>query len=452
MNLDVILSPRDSIDGIPKESSESAIPGNQNGGMTVAEKRNSQRIVFVNRYYDPDQSATSRMLTDLAQGLAARGLDVHVVSSRQLYDEPGTRLICAENLSGVHVHRVATTRFGRNRLLGRAIDYGSFYIACAAFLMKILRRGDVLVAKTDPPLLSILAAPIARIKRAALINWQQDVFPEIASLLGASPLPRWLDKVLRRVRDASLRAANMNVLIGGRMREYLAARGIPQSKLCVIENWADAAAIQPKPASASALRGRLGIADRFVIGYSGNLGRAHEFETLLAAANALKGEPRFIFLIIGGGAKMPALKRAVAASALENFRFLPYQQREALEDSLAAADIHLASLLPALEGLIVPSKLYGILAAGRPVIFIGDADGDIGRLIHRAECGRVVSVGDAKALVDSIRDLEARPEVREQMGARARTILCREFSLQHAIERWAAVLDSLRLSSSTSKQ
>jgi colanic acid biosynthesis glycosyl transferase WcaI len=400
------------------------------------------KVVFVNRYYRPDHSATSQMLTDLAQALAQRGLDVHIVCSRQLYDDPGARLPRAETIAGVQVHRVATTTFGRGRLIGRAFDYASFYAACALKLWTLVRGGDILIAKTDPPLLSILAAPLAKAKRAALINWQQDVFPEVASLLGSTPLPKALNGILRRMRDASLRSAKMNVLIGGRMREYLAARGVPESKLCVIENWADADAIRPKPAAASALRARLDLADRFVVCYSGNLGRAHEFDTLLAAAKALAEDPAFVFLIIGSGAKMEALKRAVAAAALANFRFLPYQPRETLEDSLAAADVHLASLLPALEGLILPSKLYGILAAGRPLIFIGDADGDIGQLIHRAQCGIAVGVGNSAALAESLRSLKADPEARAKMGALARKILCEELSARHAIERWMALLET----------
>jgi glycosyltransferase involved in cell wall biosynthesis len=410
--------------------------------MIAAEKRTSQRIVLVNRYYDPDQSATSQMLTDLSRGLAERGFDVHVVCSRQLYDDADTRLISDETLIGVRVHRVATTRFGRNRLLGRALDYLSFYVTCGLRLLRLLRRGDVLVAKTDPPLLSILAAPIANIRGAVLINWQQDVFPEIASHLGANPLPRWLDECLRRLRDVSLRAAKKNVLIGGRMREYLGARGIPERKLCVIENWADEDAIQPKATTASALRDRLGLVDHFIVCYSGNLGRAHEFETLLGAAQLLKWEPKFIFLMIGSGAKMEALERAVAERLLENFRFLPYQPRESLEDSLAAADVHLVSLLPALEGLIVPSKLYGILAAGRPLIFIGDSDGDIGRIIERAQCGHLVSVGDSTALGGTLRKLAEEPDALARMGSRSRQLLCEEYGQKRALERWVVLIEA----------
>jgi colanic acid biosynthesis glycosyl transferase WcaI len=194
------------------------------------------------------------------------------------------------------------------------------------------------------------------------------------------------------------------------------------AKLLVIENWSDANAIQPKPAAASALRNALCLGDRFVVGYSGNLGRAHEIDTLLDAAQALKEEPAFLFLMQGGGAKMAALKHAVECTASSRtFRFLDYQPRAALEDSLAAADVHLVSLLPALEGLIVPSKLYGILAAGRPVIFIGDADGDVGRVILDAQCGRTVAVGDSRGLVETLRQLQAQTGIANRNGhSRAR--------------------------------
>jgi colanic acid biosynthesis glycosyl transferase WcaI len=401
-------------------------------------------FVFLNRYFHPDQSATSQMLTDLAQALATRGFEVHALCSRQLYDDAGAQLPSRERLLGVEVHRVATTRFGRSRLPGRALDYASFYLSAALTLLRILRRGDVVIAMTDPPLLSLLAAPIARIKRASLINWQQDVFPEVASRLGVNPLPGAADRFLRRLRDASLRSAITNVVVGERMREYFALRGISPAKLEVIENWSDGDAIQPKPVAASALRNGLHLGDRFVVGYSGNLGRAHEIDTLVAAAEALKDEPAFLFLMQGGGAKMAALKEAVNVRKLRNFQFLNYQPREALEDSLAAADVHLVSLLPALEGLIVPSKLYGILAAGRPVIFIGDATGDVGRVILDAQCGRAVAVGDSRGLVETLRQWQAQPQLRAAMGTRARALLCEKFTAQRAYERWVALLKRAR--------
>jgi glycosyltransferase involved in cell wall biosynthesis len=409
--------------------------------MTTENSRGRRKFVFVNRYSDPDQSATSQMLTDLAQGLVADGLEVHVVCSRQLYTDAGARLPPSEKRSGVFIHRVATTRFGRARLIGRGVDYASFYFSACFALLRLLRSGNVLIAKTDPPLISVLAAVVANVKGATLINWQQDVFPEVASLLGANPLPRWLDALLRRLRDSSLRSARMNVLISNRMRQHFQERGIPAAKLRVIDNWADAKAIVPKPTGVSALRRRLGFSDKFVVCYSGNLGRAHEFDTLLAAADALRLDTSIVFLMIGGGARMEALRLAVSGRGLDNFHFLPYQPREELEDSLAAADLHLISLLPALEGLIMPSKLYGILAAGRPLVFIGDSEGDIARIIRCGDCGVTIEVNAHQDLVRSILRLKSDPQSCVAMGERARGLLLSRYSLDKAVEQWKAVLD-----------
>jgi glycosyltransferase involved in cell wall biosynthesis len=276
-----------------------------------------------------------------------------------------------------------------------------------------------------------------------LINWQQDVFPEIATLLGANPLPRALDALLRRWRNASMRYATVNVLIGNRMREYFSRIGIPNTKLTVIENWSDATAVMPLLRSASHLRHEQGLNERFVVGYSGNLGRAHEFATLLGAAEILGDTPGIAFLIIGGGARMSALRQAVVDRGLDNFVFLPYQARDRLGDSLAAADVHLASLLPALEGLIVPSKFYGILAAGRPVVFIGDPDGEIAREIRAADCGRVIDVDDSARLACELQKLRDDESMRLAMGQRARNLLTEKYDVRIGIDKWAALLNEL---------
>jgi colanic acid biosynthesis glycosyl transferase WcaI len=398
------------------------------------------RVFFINRYFFPDMSATAQILTDLACGLAENGFEIHVVCSRQLYDAAGARLAAEELLRGVIVHRIWTTRFGRSGLLGRAFDYASFYVLCGAALARLLRRGDIVVAKTDPPLISIVAAAAARLKGAALVNWLQDVFPEVASQLGANPLPAFLDRALRRLRDASLRAAAANVVLGSRMLEYIGTRCIPASQCRVIENSADPDSLRPRAPGDSALRVRLGLVDKFVIGYSGNLGRAHEYDTVLGAAEALRLDGRFAFLFIGGGVNMRSLEIQVKQRGLSNFHFLPYQARENLEDSLAASDVHLASLIPTLEGLIVPSKFYGILAVGRPVVFIGDGDGELSRAIRSSRCGLVVEAGNSKALVDAINSLESDVGRRHAMGAAARELLCTRYSSKRALERWRELL------------
>jgi len=408
--------------------------------MTSAPPAPRSKVIFVNRYFSPDQSATSQMLSDLAFGLAKRGFSIHVLCSRQRYDQPLANLTAFEIINAVTVHRVWTTRFGRDRLVGRALDYLSFYVSSAWFLLKMLNRGDTVVAKTDPPLISIVAMVAAKAKGARLINWLQDIFPEVATHLGNNPLPRSVDAVVRRLRDSTLRGADMNIVLGGRMREFLEWLRIPAAKIRVVENWADNDGGIPGGAAGAALRAQLGLAGKFVVGYSGNLGRAHEFRTLLDAAALLGADKDITFLMIGGGVGMTALKQSVEQRGMCNFQFLPYQPRTTLSDSLAAADVHWVSLLPALEGLIVPSKLFGILAAGRPVIFIGDPDGEVARLIGPAKAGVTVAAGDAQGLVRQIAELKSDPGRRESMGQSGYRLYLDKFTPQRALARWIDIL------------
>ncbi|MGO9513656.1 MAG: glycosyltransferase family 4 protein [Steroidobacteraceae bacterium] len=402
------------------------------------------RVFFVNRYFYPDESATSQLLSDLAFGLVERGFDVHIVCSRQLYGNPEAKLPGNEVIRGVVIHRLWTTAFGRSPLAGRTMDYLSFYATCAIALIGLLRRSDIVVAKTDPPLISIVAAVSAWLRGAILVNWLQDVFPEVASHLGANPLPVWLDRPLRGLRNASLRAAAVNVVLGGRMREYVSAQRVPADKIAIIENWAATESPRPKMTRDSALRTRLGLQQKFVVGYSGNLGRAHEIATLLGAAETLRGDDNVAFLMIGGGINMDALKAQVAERQLSNMYFLPYQPRETLGDSLAAADVHLASLIPALEGLIVPSKFYGILAAGRPVIFVGDRDGELARVIRDTHCGLVVGMGQTAELVDAIRHLQISEDERKSMGLSSRHLLAAKYSAKRALGSWMDLIHRLQ--------
>jgi len=403
-------------------------------------RRGKMRVVFVNRFYRPDGSATSQLLTDLAEHLARLQIEVLVLCSRQLYEDPNARLRRRETMEGVRAVRIGTTRFGRNSRLGRLADYLSFCAAATLRLMVTLRRRDILVTMTDPPLLSVIGAGIARMRGCKLVNWLQDVFPEVASRLEDTAMPRWLERSLGTLRDASLRHAHCNVVIGECMREYIGARGIAESRMCVIENWADGEAIRPMPQAWSALRRELGVAASFVVEYSGNLGRAHDYRTLLHAAEHLRLREEIVFLMIGGGTGMAALRRETIRRRLQNFRFLPYQPRDRLCDSLAAGDVHLISLLPAMEGLIVPSKLHGILAAGRAAIFVGDVHGESARSLAAGNCGLSVPTGDGRALAAALERLVEDPATVERMGQSARRLFDERYTMRSARDRWAAVL------------
>ena len=441
------------------------------------------RIVFLNRYFSPDHSATSQMLSDLAFFLAGNGHEVSVVTSCQRYDDAAAGLPLRERIEGVEVHRVRTTRFGRDKLAGRALDYATFYLAAGWRLWRITRAGDVIVAKTDPPLISVVAALVARLRGARLVNWVQDVFPEVAEALGMRALSGPQAGLLRRIRNGAFRSAAANVVLSERMAAVVerASRQISRerarshenqlyrdqglshkprvvgasllainasgglaNRIRVIPNWANMEAILPVAAADNPLRREWGLADKFVACYSGNMGRVHEFGTMLDAAQRLSAMAEAIgFLFIGGGAQRDMIEDEVRGRALANVQFRPYHDRAGLSFSLGVGDVHLVSQRPEVEGYVFPSKLYGILAAGRPAVFIGDPQGEIAALVEREGIGVAVRQGDAAGLAEQLLRLSGDAALREAMGARARALLCERYDRSIAFKAWLELLGGL---------
>ena len=397
------------------------------------------KIVFINRFFSPDHSATGQLLTDLAFHLAKAGAAVHVITSRQVYDDLNATLLSQDFVQGVRVTRVWTTRFGRQHLLGRTSDYLTFYLGAAWSLFALVKPGDIVVAKTDPPLISVVAAMVAKIRRAKLINWIQDLYPEVAEALGIGGIGR-IEGLLRSVRNWSLRTAYKNVVIGDGMATRLTKEGIQSDTIQVIHNWADGQNIYAVARENNQLRLEWNLRDKFVVGYSGNLGRAHEFDTILDAAEILKSTASIVFLFIGGGAQRDEIEEEARRRGLANIIFKPYQPREQLTLSLTVPDIHLISLNPALEGLIVPSKFYGVAAAGRPTLFIGSKNGEIPHILRKAQCGFSIEIGQAEEASRIIQELADHKETCLRLGMRARTMFDQRFDMRHALKAWEAVI------------
>lgn len=427
------------------------------------------KLIFVNRYFFPDHSATSQLLSDLAFALAAAGQTVTVITSRQSYDDAKASLAPLEIVKGVRIVRIWTTRFGRSNLVGRAIDYLTFYLSAAWTMYRLARSGDVIVAKTDPPMLSVIAAPIARMRGAKLINWLQDLFPEVAQAIGVgtSSLTAPVFRVMKKLRDRSLKGASANVVLGDLMAARVKSLGVAPKHIRIISNWADGRLVSPLEPSHNPLRRDWELTDKFVVGYSGNLGRAHEYTTLLeaieelekcsgakpsnierpcnkeahsSATTSIPATPPIVWLFIGGGALYDAFQREAKARGLTSVVFKPYQPRDRLSQSLSAADVHLVSLRPDLEGLIVPSKFHGITAVGRPTLFIGDPEGEIAQLVKRYDCGLTVPQGDGAALAGAIRDLARDPERRARLGTNARRAFEAAFDKPIAVTSWQSLL------------
>lgn len=399
-----------------------------------------RRITFINRFFAPDLSPTSELLTQLAAHFAAEGWSVAALASQRFYDRPG-RLPARALVGEVHVRRLPVTGLARLGLVGRAVDYLSFYLGAFLSLIARLRRGDIVVVNTDPPLIGVIVHWAARLRGARTVNWLHDLYPEVAEAHGLAFAAGPVGRFLARRRDACLRAAALNVAICESMAALIDRRA-PGARVRVVHNWCDDRAIRPLAAEANPLRAAWGLEGRFVVGYSGNLGRAHDWRTMALAAQRLAERADVTFLMIGAGAGMAALKAEIERLGLRRrFQFRAYQPRESLAQTLGLADVHLVSQLPAFEGLLFPSKLYGAAAAGRGIIVIGDPDGELAKLVRSHACGEAVNSADVLAGVIE-RCAEDR-SIAADWGRKARLMLEAAFTREQAFASWTAAIAQL---------
>lgn len=392
------------------------------------------RIVLVNRYFHPDQSATSRMVSGLAFALAERGYSVAVVTSRQYHNRNDAILPVRETIQGVEVTRLATSAFGRASLPGRAVDYLSFHVLAAWWMLVNARRGDLCVNCTDPPLLAVATALPIRLRGATLVSWVMDLFPETAIQLGMFDRHPRLAGLALRLRNWSDRRASLLVCPTASMARHLA--GTTDTPISVVHHWSDGSEICPVERDANELRRAWGLQDRFVVGYSGNFGRAHDFSTLLDAAGRLRDRSDIRFLMIGDGQQRKAVEEEVERRRLDNVIFKPLQPTSVLSQSLCVADVHLVSLLPTLEHCIIPSKFYGVLAAGRPTFFVGSPGGEVARVARDFDCGSAFEIGDADGLAAGIVALRDDGERLRTMGANARRLFENDYSIAIGVNAW----------------
>jgi len=395
------------------------------------------RVVAVNQVYRPSPLATAQLLTELCEGLAARGHEVTVVTARLSADEPPEEIE-----GGVRVVRAGATRLGKARLWRRAADYASFYASAAGAIARAARGADVLLPLTTPPLIGALAQ-LASLGRRPVVAVVQDLYPDVAVALGAVRAGGLAHRAWAAANGAHLRAARRVVALSERMAERIAAYGVPAAQVDVIPNWALAEVEGAPDAGATSASGALarleyGLGDRFVVMYSGNIGAGHRFDTLLAAARRLVERRDIAFCFVGDGARRGEVE--AAARALPNVSLRPLAPRERLAESLAAGDLHVVTLRDDVDGLIVPSKLYGILAAARPVLAIGPLGSDVATLTRRAGAGAAVAGDDVDGVVASITSLAARPDRGAALGRAGRAHLLAELGRERAIDRYEATL------------
>jgi glycosyltransferase involved in cell wall biosynthesis len=376
-------------------------------------------VVFFNRSYAPDQTATGQLLASLCESLVRdQGCRVTVVAGRPLAAGSNRSTAARGPREGVHVVRARGTRFANRRFLGRAANYVTYFLS-ACLAGQRIARPDVVVALTDPPIIGLAAWLTARRFRAPLVMHYQDVFPEVAALLEDFRSAR-VDAVLQRVNRFLVRRASRIVALGETMKRRLADdKGAPADRIVVIPNFADTSAIVPGPRR-NAYSSRHGLDDAFVVMHSGNVGLSQNLEVLLDAAALLRDVPGLRIVVQGDGVKRPELERRASERGLATVLFLPFAPAGELSEAFAAADLFVISLRRGLAGYIVPSKLYGILAAGRPFVAAVDAESEVAAVAAEHRCGIRVEPGDPAALAGAILTYARDPDERRAAGERAR--------------------------------
>jgi putative colanic acid biosynthesis glycosyltransferase WcaI len=392
------------------------------------------RLLVLNQYYWPGVEATANLLTELCEALAA-DRDVTVITGA------AKGLPARQVRSGVEVLRARSTTYERSRLLPRAVNYVTYVLGLIGKAM-VARRPDLVVCMTDPPFVGAIARLVAARFRVPLLIVIQDVFPEIAVKLGRLRSPLVI-RLLRLLVDSSLRSADRVVVIGETMQRRVEAKGVRSERIRVIPNWVDSAALVPAPRNNEWGRAHK-LSRGFVVMHSGNVGHAQSLDSLIRATTLLRDVDDLAVVVIGSGARRSELVSLARLLEADKVDFHPYQKRELLSQSLSSADIHVVGLARGLAGYVVPSRLYGILSAGRPVIAAAEPESETAQLVAEVGCGVVVPPGNPFLLARAIRDAHDGVYDLDEMGRRARVYVEREGDRTIAIGRYREVLDELQ--------
>ncbi len=393
------------------------------------------RVLVLNQYYWPGVEATAHLLAELCEALTDE-FDVTVVTGMV----PDAAASGRSTRRGVEIVRVASTAYDRSKLPLRAANYLT-YLGLSLWEGLKVERPDVVLCMTDPPVIADVALVLARRFDAPLVVVSQDVFPEVAVALKRLDNPAVVE-VLRVATRLYLKRADRVVAIGDTMRERLVEKGADRERIVVIPNWTDTTDLEPRPRK-NAWAEEHGLADKFVVMHSGNIGHAQDLDMLIRAATFLRDLDDLRVVLIGGGARRDELKELAKLLETDQVLFMGYQPRELLADSLSSADLHVVGLARGLSGYVVPSRLYGVLAVGRPVIAAAEAESETAKVVEEVNCGLVVPPGRPELLARAIRAAYDGDLDLEAMGARGREFVSSEANRPVAVSRYRRLLGDL---------
>lgn len=405
-------------------------------------------ILLLNQAFYPDVVATAQLGKDLADELVRRGHRVSAVASRSIYGRAGASLPAREPVpvyaggpapvGVIDIHRVGASIFGKAGYGARVLDFALFY---ALALLKVLSlpRADVVVSFTTPPFIALVGLISRWLRGSKAIYWVMDLYPDLPVACGVMREGAIGTRLMEGVNRFLLRHSDTTVVLGRCMRERVLGKGVPAARLRFIPVWGDGG--EATPGGPNPYRERWAPGGEFVVMYSGNFGLGHEAGTILEVVRKLREEKGIRFVFVGGGKRRAEVEGFIARHGLGNAFWEDYQPRESLSLSLAAGDIHLISLREGVEGIMVPSKLYGIMAAGRASVFVGHPSSEIARVLTEHDAGVTVREGDAEGLAAAILALRKDAARRAAMGENARRALRGRYDRATACAMWADLIE-----------
>ncbi len=422
----------------------------------LGKKSNSQvkqhlpkRLSIITQFYPPDYAATGQLIEELVNQLARLGMHVHVFTGQPGYAFQEETAPSVESSERIWIRRSRTSQIWPRRIRGRALNGLLFCLRAGVHLLKSASRGEVLLLTTEPPYLLILGFLAHLCFGTPYVCLLYDLYPDVAVELNVVPPHHWIVRFWDWLNRLIWKNASNVIVLSATMKERIIAK-CPEieDKIAVIHSWADPNSIKPMNKQDNWFAHQFNLVEKFTVLYSGNMGRCHDMDTILAAAEQLQNEP-IQFVFIGNGAKRQACIEKAQSLKLENCQFLPYQKKSFLPYSLTACDLSLVSVSPGMEGLVAPSKLYGILAAGRPVAAICGANSYLRQLVAEANCGEAFDNGDAAGLANFIRSLAANSQLAKGLGDSGRCYLQSHFTPEIIARQYLQVLSSTVEHSST---
>lgn len=356
--------------------------------------------------------STAQHLTDLAKALVSNGHEVTVIASDRGYDDPSKRFKQRERWNTIEIIRVPSLSLGKGSRWRRAINFSSFLFFCALRLL-VLRRFDVVVALTSPPLISFLAALFVKLKGGSFCFWVMDLNPDEAIAAGWLEQHSATTRALQRMLNYSFHTASRTIVLDRFMKERVVAKGVDPARIAIVPPWSHDDLVSYSAVGREAFRAKHGVSDRFVVMYSGNHSPCHPLDTLLEATLTLRSNPAVIFFFIGGGSEQSKVREFATRHDLNNVKCLPYQPLHELSNSLSAADLHVVVMGEKFVGIVHPCKVYNIMSVGAPVLYIGPASSHITDIA--SQHGKFYLTrhrdfdGVRAAIVEAMRSRERRP-------------------------------------------